>query len=416
MIVVGGTYEEHVVVPAHHLVGGSGLRAAAALCAATPVTLYTALDDHQRLAAESSFMTLGIDAVLVDRDEPVAFRYFTPVAPPSVDGPSATYENSITVENDSVLIFGMVETGHRDVRAARAVVDPQRPRDLRALNIDGIHADELAVVLNAGEARALTGRNVSLHDAAHQILALTGAEAVVIKDSGRGCLVLTRGQETSERVGPYPTRSVWPLGSGDVFAAGFAHAWTVGADPLEAARVASRCAAYWCGTRRSQLPAELLAGAQIGDFFESAGPELNLLASSPVVYLAAPFFSLSERWLVETSRTVLAGLGAVVFSPLHDVGVGGDEVAGPDLDGLRQADAVFALLDGWDPGTVYEVGWAHREDLPVVGFMNTPSHEGTKMLVGSGAELHDDLSSALYRAVWAAQGHPIDAGRVLSPW
>ncbi len=135
-----------------------------------------------------------------------------------------------------------------------------------------------------------------------------------------------------------------------------------------------------------------------------------------MVYLAAPFFSLSERWLVETSRAVLAGLGAAVFSPLHDVGVGGDEVAGPDLDGLRRADAVFALLDGWDPGTVYEVGWAHREDLPVVGFLNTPAHEGTKMLVGAGAELHDDLSSALYRAVWAAQGHLLDAGRIPSPW
>jgi nucleoside 2-deoxyribosyltransferase len=89
-----------------------------------------------------------------------------------------------------------------------------------------------------------------------------------------------------------------------------------------------------------------------------------------MVYLAGPFFSLAERWLVETSRAVLAGLGASVFSPLHDVGVGGDEVAAPDLDGLRRADAVFALLDGWDPGTVYEVGWAHREDLPVVGFQH----------------------------------------------
>lgn len=416
MIVVGGTYEEHVVVPAHHVVGGSGLRAAAALCAATPVRLHTALDEHQRLAAESSLATLGVETVTVERDEPVAFRYFTPVSPPSVDGPSATYETSIVAEDDAVLVFGMVETGHRDVRARRAVVDPQRPRDLRALDIDGIRADELAVVLNAGEARALTGGDVDLDRAAQQILTRTIAEVVVIKDSGRGCLVLQRGRETPERVGPYPTRSVWPLGSGDVFAAGFAQAWSVGADPVEAARVASGCAAYWCGTRRSRLPAALLEGAPIGTFLDTAGPELNPPPPAPLIYLAAPFFSLSERWLVETSRAVLAGLGAAVFSPLHDVGVGGDEVAGPDLDGLRRADAVFALLDGWDPGTVYEVGWAHREDLPVVGFLNTPAHEGTKMLVGSGAELHDDLSSALYRAVWAAQGYPLDAGRIPSPW
>jgi hypothetical protein len=29
------------------------------------------------------------------------------------------------------------------------------------------------------------------------------------------------------------------------------------------------------------------------------------------------------------------------------------------------------------------------------------------MLVGTGAELHQDLSSALYRAVWAGQGQPL---------
>jgi nucleoside 2-deoxyribosyltransferase len=125
----------------------------------------------------------------------------------------------------------------------------------------------------------------------------------------------------------------------------------------------------------------------------------------PQVYLAAPFFSLADRWLVETCRSVLLGLGAEVFSPLHDVGPGGYEVAKRHLDGLDRSDAVLALLDGWDPGTVYEVGWAHRKGLPVVGFLQGPAHEGTKMLVGTGAELHQDLSSALYRSVWAGQGH-----------
>lgn len=416
MIVVGGTYEEHVVVPSHQIVAGSGLRAAAAISGAAPTRLCTALDDRSSTAAESSLATLGIDAIVVERDEPVAFRYFTPVSPPSIDGPAATYAPGITADDDTVLAFGMVETGHRDIRARRAIVDPQRPRDLRVFDLEGIHVDELAVVLNSREARALTGANVELDNAAQQILRNTKAEVVVVKDSGRGCRVLQRGWDATERVGPYPTRSVWPLGSGDVFAAGFTYAWGTGADAVEAARIASRCAAFWCGTRRSRLPAALLDGAPLGTVLDTASTELTPPAAAPVVYLAAPFFNLAERWLVETSRAVLAGLGATVFSPLHDVGVGGDEVAGPDLEGLREADAVFALLDGWDPGTVYEVGWAHRADLSVVGFLNTPAHEGTKMLVGAGAELHDDLSSALYRAVWAAQGHPVDAGRISSPW
>lgn len=416
MIVVGGTYEEHVIVPSHHVLAGSGLRAAAALSTAGPVRLHTAFDAHHRLAAESSLATLGVESVAVDRDEPVTFQYFTPVAPPTIDGPSARHTEDIVIDDEAVLVFGMIETGRRDIRARRAVFDPQRPRDLRVLDMDDIHADELAVVLNAREAHALAGGDVELDRAANQILTRTSAAAVVVKDSGRGCLIQQRGRAGSVRVGPHPTRSVWPLGSGDVFAAGFAHAWSAGADAVEAARVASGSAAYWCATRRSHLPAELLTGTPVDAILDAAGPELTPPQAAPVVYLAGPFFSLAERWLVELSRAVLAGLGAAVFSPLHDVGVGGDEVAGPDLDGLRHADAVFALLDGWDPGTVYEVGWAHREDLPVVGFLNTPAHEGTKMLVGAGAELHDDLSSALYRAVWAAQGHRIDAGRIPSPW
>lgn len=64
------------------------------------------------------------------------------------------------------------------------------------------------------------------------------------------------------------------------------------------------------------------------------------------------------------------------------------------------------------PGTLYEVGWAHNKGTAVVGFLQAPGHEGSKMLVGTGAELHQDLSSALYRSVWAGQGHPLTPGRV----
>ena len=229
---------------------------------------------------------------------------------------------------------------------------------------------------------------------------------MIVKDSARGCLVTQRDGSVS-RVGPYPTRSVWPLGSGDIFAAAYTHAWVNGADPLQAARVGSSGAAWWCATRSARLPAAILAGTPVCDLLPEASPELAIPDTAPLVYLAAPFFTLAERWLVETCRKVLWGLGADVFSPLHDVGFGGYEVAARDLEGLDRADVVLALLDGWDPGTLYEIGWAHRKGLPVVGFLDDSSDEGAKMLAGSGAELHKDLASALYRAVWAGQGHPL---------
>lgn len=412
MIVVGGTYHERVTVPAREEVAGSGLRSTAALGSQPEVRLATALDANTAPVAHSAFATLSIAADVVERDEPVGFRYFTPVASPSIDGPSASYKSVLSADDEVALVFGMVETGSRHIRARRAVFDPQRPRDLAALDLRGITADEMTIVANARETRALAPGTASLDAAARQILSTSGAVAVVVKDSSRGCLVLTAGQTVVTKVGPYPTRSVWPLGSGDVFAAGYTSAWAEGADPVEAARVASGSAAWWCGTRVNQVPVSILAGTPVNQVLEDAAAELDPPDAQPHVYLAAPFFSLADRWLVETCRSVLLGLGAEVFSPLHDVGPGGDEVARRDLDGLDRSDAVLALLDGWDPGTVYEVGWAHRKGLPVVGFLQAPTHEGTKMLVGTGAELHQDLSSALYRSVWAAQGHPLTPSRV----
>jgi hypothetical protein len=263
--------------------------------------------------------------------------------------------------------------------------------------------EHLAIVANAREIAALAGTRKDTVTDATTVLRNYGAEVVVVKDSCRGCLVVTP-DAAPIRVSPHPTPSVWPLGSGDVFAAGFAHAWGSGAAPPEAAHVASNSAAWWCGTQVKEVPPSILAGATVADALKGASPELRISEERPTLYLAAPFFTLAERWLVELCRDVLTDLGANVFSPLHDVGAGGIEVARQDLDGLEKSDAVFALLDGDDPGTLYEAGWAHGHDLPIVCFSNQASSSGAKMLVGTGAEIHADLSTALYRAVWAAYG------------
>jgi ATP-dependent protease HslVU (ClpYQ) peptidase subunit len=412
MIVVGGTYNEQVTVPDHQELAGSGLRAAAAL-GPNRAKLVTAVDAGTSSLAASAAAAVGVPLDTVERDQPVGFRYFSPVTPPSIDGPSATHAAPLIADDDTVLAFGTVETGPRSLRARRLVVDPQRPRDLTGLDLEGMHADAITVLANARETRALARGTSDLASAARQVRAASRAVTVVVKDGARGCLVLTGdGDGSIARVGPYPTRSVWPLGSGDVFAAAYAHAWDQSAEPVEAARIASHSAAWWCGTRATVVAPQLFAGAPVGDLLEDVDGELVVPDDEPLVYLAAPFFTLADRWLVETCRSVLTGLGTRTFSPVHDVGPGGDEVAARDLEGLEDAQAVLALLDGWDPGTVYEVGWAHRKGLPVVGFLQGPSHEGTKMLVGTGAELHQDLSSALYRAVWAAHGHPLTPSRV----
>jgi nucleoside 2-deoxyribosyltransferase len=286
----------------------------------------------------------------------------------------------------------MVE-GAWQMHAAMAVVDPQHS----TFEFSGLAqstASRLALILNSREAERLSGtQDVTL--GADRLLTESGAEVLIVKHGIRGAYVVT-GQGVTH-VGAYPTSSVYPIGSGDAFTAGFAAAWIGnGEDPVEAARYASRVAAAYCATGIAQIDPSSLSE------FQSSTPVPDTDAS---VYLAAPFFSPGERWLVEQTRDGLVGLGINVFSPLHDVGVGDDEVAEPDIAGLERCDGVLALLDGADPGTMFEVGWARHAILPVVAFSSNPASQQWTMLRGTGCEVLEDLSSASYRAGWAAMRH-----------
>ena len=408
MIVAGGTYREVVLVPDSNDLVGSGVRAAAALRNTSAVTaLVTAVDDATTTEAEWVAEALGIEQrTILARSEPVGFSYLTPISSPSINGLGAVAEGRIESTDATTLIFGFVERGElaRAIESDTVVIDPQKPRDTDDLNFDGIDARHVVVVANRSETLNLGGRENDLHGAAVNLLSATKASAVVSKSGAAGCVVTWReGAEVrQESVGAIPTSRVWPIGSGDVFSAGLAYALDSGADFVEAARVGSRSAAYWCATRRPDIPLSVLQGT------ESTTP---LDPRPGRVYVAAPFFTTGERWLVETVRDELFALGVSPWSPFHEVGPG-EEIAAADLEGLHGSAAVLALLDHSDSGTVFEVGWAIASGIPVVGFGNVVEPEGMKMLGGSGVELHRDLSTACYRAAWAAMGMQVTAGWV----
>lgn len=394
MKVAGGAYLELCREPGDHGTGqtllGSGMRAAAALRGvADELTLHSAVDAALRDDAEVVAATLGLHVQWRERTEPVAFRYWTPLSAPTIDGPNARAE-PIVLSDGNTLVFGMLE-GRPRADVDGLVFDPQQPRDLGAIDLDGLRAGRLGLVANSAETMAMTGeREVAV--AAQRMRELAGADVVVTKRAARGALVTTAtGQEL---VGPWPTPRVWPIGSGDVFAAGFAWAWLEsGAEPVEAARVGSHAASRWCAQRDLDLDRD--------DFEPGPG---QLRPEDGRVYLAAPFFNLSQRWLVELVSDALVGLGGAVFSPFHEVGVGEDHIAAADIEGLRQCTALLALLDESDAGSVFEAGWATGDGLPIVVYTEHPEREDLKMLRGTGAEVHTDLPTAVYRALWASMG------------
>jgi ATP-dependent protease HslVU (ClpYQ) peptidase subunit len=398
MIVVGGTYREECANPLTRLLRGSGLRAAAALNSSEiHATLYSAIEEAAADEAKYVAGGLEVEDSWHARTESVRFGYFTPLSAPTIDGRLSKLAGSLVADDSTVLVFGMVEASEGQIRVGSRslILDPQQPRDLVELDMSGLACDQLAIVANAAETVALGGGN-TIREAADKLRDRYKADVVVTKRAAMGCLVTTEGSQIA--VGPFPTHRVWPIGSGDIFAAAFALFWgELRATPEEAARAASLWTAHWCANPDRDLRIEG-DPKQHGVLVElDPGPQPN-------TYLAGPFFNLSQRWLVELVRESLLHLGATTFSPFHDVGRGGSDVARQDLEGLEESTSMLALLDGADAGTLFEAGYATAKRIPVVGYAENPDPEGWKMLEGTGAELHQDLTTAAYRAIWAGMG------------
>lgn len=375
-----------------------------------PELVTAVAETEQDLLSQAARLVDGGQVTDVGRTGSVAFDYLSPITSPSISGVDAQLHSPIEIDGDNVLAYGMIEHGGKTVRAKRLVLDPQNPRGAASQDLDSFRADAMVLSTNLRELANLTPGGLAAQDSASILKAAEAVqsrkrlEGVIVRCGARGSLVV-HGQK-SKWLNATPTTAVWSLGSGDVYSAALAHAWMKGADLVDAAESASNTTAWWVSSLpNSSVPEEILEGRiSLNEYRGDRADTLRKTAVVPRVYLAGPFFNVPERWMVETCLSVLTGLGGDVFSPIHHVGVGGDEVAVQDIDGLRNSDVVFALLDGFDPGTVFEVGWAARHGIPTVGYLHHAELEGTKMLVGLGAELHDDLTTALYRAIWVGQG------------
>lgn len=391
--VAGGLYTERCIEPRWDDAYGSGGRAAAALSAFVPGIRLVTYRSPELADAEASLKSaygLKIEGPLGAGE--IAFDYFHSLAVPRITPrPDAIREQeAIDVEDEVVLRFGMLE-GSARVLAGTAVYDPQSAFDPRPFRENGSRADQVALILNRFEA-SMFGRDSDPEQAAAALLERGEANVVVLKMGGRGALVMSGADRTV--VPAYQSDTVFKIGSGDVFSAAFTYFWAQQKLPAaEAADLASRATSLYVNTRSLPLP-----GAD----------ELRALSAPAVipargrVYIAAPFFNLAERWIVEEIREQLLAMDVDVFSPLHDVGEGPGEVVAPlDLEGLDGCQAVLAVLNGADAGTIFEVGYAVARGIPVVALAQNMRPEDVKMPAGSGCRIVSDLVSAIYHAVWA---------------
>lgn len=398
--VVGGFYEERCTRPAWDETFGSGGRAAAAIATcATEVFFhtYTSPKSQSYLEMVAAAYKLSVHTKTIQRT--VAFSYLHDLADPLISNvPSSdAKEPPLQIQQDKVVRFGMLE-GDAVVHAQWAVYDPQNQGAPVGFSANGSTAKHLALVLNSWEARQMAELpQGDVQACAHKIAQEQHAEIVIIKQGANGALVWAGGNAC--QVPAYRTNNVWKIGSGDCFVAYFAQAWMEQKlPPAVAADFASRATAYYVDTKGFATIAALEA---------SHYPPIRT-ASSPLpstpkrVYLAGPFFHLAQIWLIEQARKLLQTTGLHVLSPFHDIGLGtAADVVPLDIQAITDCDLVFAAVDGLDPGTVFEIGYARSLNKPVVIYSEVQvGAESLKMMEGTGCEIYGNFTTAIYAALW----------------
>lgn len=400
--VVGGTYIENCKFPEWNALYGSAGRAAAAISTLSDKILLSTFGSlSSRNNRESLADQFGINIENYVEAPDVTFRYFHCLSRPDIWPRHDTLDRTPLLEvNDvNILRFGAIE-GRIVVNAKKAVYDPQSAFSPEPFHANNSTAESLAIVCNGYEAKLWTGESDPSR-AATTLLTDHKADVVVLKMGHEGAYVYTHGQP-QQFVSSYMTRFVFSIGSGDIFSAVFAHYWMEKDEsPLQAATIASLATAIYCENQFLPITKEYLEDKSLHPKPFVKRPSEQRAEYD--VYLAGPFFTMAQRWLIEEARNSLRAAGLKVFSPYHEVGNGPAEHVAPlDIAALKKSALVLATIDGLDAGTLYEIGYAASEGIPVVAFSEQVSSEDLKMIVGNGAEIQGDFTTAIYRAAWEA--------------
>jgi nucleoside 2-deoxyribosyltransferase/sugar/nucleoside kinase (ribokinase family) len=435
LTVIGGTYREVCLEPPWDQRFGSGFRAAVACSEIlrdgnSQVRLISWAAESERAELEMRAASYELELEIHSRLDAIEFQYDHGLSIPRIlpDPDEIQTVAPQRWEEDHVLLFSMLEDSPQDkepyrnicVDAQDVVYDPQAESRSVPFSRTGSKARRLAIVANLVEAEAMArALNVTIASGAHRptavgqaLQAAEGAEVVVVKNGAEGAFVVTK--EDTHHVASYKTERLFKLGSGDVFSGIFSAYWLESqADPVEAAERASAAAAYYCtmgGLGGLPIPVD-------PDDIARSGIELHRVpfgaagAVRKKVYIAGPLFSFAHRWFISEVRRCLHDQGVKTFSPYHEVGLLSADapleemrrVAAADLQGLKDCAAVFAIVDGLDAGTLFEIGYAVSLDIPVVAFGQRVRKEDLVMIEGSPrCRICHDFPTAIYQAAWAA--------------
>jgi nucleoside 2-deoxyribosyltransferase len=393
MHVVGGIYEERCAAPAWEQIFGSAGRAACFISAISKmrVHLHGWYSRKELMSLQASLAPYHVDLDVKLAGRHARFSYFHPLSAPSVRLDSGVrWSRTDEIRGRAILAFGAFE-GMPSLNARRIVIDPQGDDLLTVLRDVTIRSQEIAIVANEQEVKLNTKKDLR-SNVSHIFDLRTDIMVVVVKQGPYGATVFRRDARAGKRVSSYWANRVFKIGSGDIFSAAFA--------------------LLWAGQRKHEFAAADFASRAVSCYVND--PYLNfdrtaLQNATPVkprrntvsVYLAGPFFTLADNLLLIEARRCLQELGAQVFSPLHEVGRGAPKrIARQDLKGLSASNCLLALMHNNDPGTIFEVGYARSQGIPVVLFCEQAKDKDLTMFLGTNCIIETDFCSALYKSIW----------------
>ena len=393
--IIGGTYRETCYWPTWNSVYGSGWRAVRVFRTLHPdavISYYSTGDEEIQKMMKIYAGSELLEPHIIPNSSSVSFYYDHPLSRPSILGIKRDSLN-IVVKGKYVIGFGMLEATTQ-IEGEWVVYDPQSPSRPLSFKDQGGKAEHLALVLNESEAKLLTGEN-DLKKISESLSQKEQYEILIIKRGAKGAIVFHSGFNKGVVVPVFRTAHVWPIGSGDVFTTVFSYYWFNGTDPVESAKKASQAAAIYCDTSSYEDIVRLLKEERR---YAPITPK-----KQGMVYLAGPFFTLSEKLFIAECRNILIAMGVKVFSPYHDVGEGkAEDVAPKDIDALNGCDCVLAIVDGLDSGTMFEIGYAVAHGKRVVAYVENETEGALKMLTGTGCDVEKDFTTAIYKTCWYA--------------
>jgi hypothetical protein len=392
--VVGGTYQEINYDDVSMEIFGSGFRCAKFLLENKNDVHFKTSGNNEtsKFLKENQKVYSNLKFECNSYDELITFQYDFALDEPSIfpSLPNISKTKNWKTKGDDVIAFGMLESDY-EIECKRAVYDPQTSVKPRRFSEFG-KAEELVYIINRNEAYAIS-LNKDIEEIKTYFFKKEDAKAFIIKNGPHGATLYTKSEEIN--IPCYVTENVFKIGSGDIFTASFGYYWlSKNLSLKKSALLASKSTAIYCDKKAYIDCTENLK-------FEYKEFKANNL-SEKQVYLASPFFALSELILVDKIRNALLSFGVKVFSPFHDIGLGeAISIAKKDIEGIKNSDVIFAVLDNLDSGTLVETGFSMACDKTIIGYHRTCDENHLLMLKPGNFTTNNNLTTALYQTIWS---------------